>query len=73
MQGHNIALINDLGEYQSLGTVEELKEALNFKKYFDALYGEGLEIANWHKNGDLEPFDSYYESALYWEEGGASD
>ena len=28
MQGHNIALINDLGEYQSLGTVEELKEAM---------------------------------------------
>ena len=53
-----------LQEYEAIGTVEELKEVLNFKKYFDALYGEGLEIANWHKNGDLEPFDSFYESAL---------
>ena len=60
-------------QYRALGTVEELKEVLNFKKYFDALYGEGLEIANWHKNGDLEPFDSFYESALDWEEGGTSD
>ena len=25
MQGHNIALINDLGEYQQIGTIEELK------------------------------------------------
>ena len=68
MQGHNIALINDLEGYQSLGTVEELKEAREFKKYFDELYGEGLEVTNWHKNGDLEPFDSFYESALEWGE-----
>lgn len=25
MQGHNVALINDLGEYQAIGTVEEFK------------------------------------------------
>ena len=25
MQGHNIALINDLGEYQQIGTIEEFK------------------------------------------------
>lgn len=25
MQGHNIAMINDLGEYQQIGTVEEFK------------------------------------------------
>ena len=25
MQGHNIAMINDLAEYQALGTVEELR------------------------------------------------
>lgn len=37
--------------------------ALKFKKYFDELYGQGLEVANWHQNGDLEPFDSFYESA----------
>ena len=25
MQGHNVALINDLGEYQAIGTAEEFK------------------------------------------------
>ena len=39
-------------------------EALErFKAYWDALHGQGLEVANWHKNGDLEPFDNFYESA----------
>jgi hypothetical protein len=40
------------------------KQLLKFKEYFDELYGKGLEIANWHLNGDLEPFDSFYESAI---------
>lgn len=44
--------------------VDDVKKAIGFKKYFDELYGEGLEVANWHLNGDLEPFDTFYESAL---------
>ena len=39
-------------------------EALKFKDYFDDLYGQGLEIANWNLNGDLEPFDNFYDAAL---------
>lgn len=35
-----------------------------FKLYFDNLYGKGLDIANWHQNGDLEPFDNFYDSAI---------
>ena len=35
-----------------------------FKEYFKELYGQGLEIANWHQNGGLEPFDNFYESAI---------
>ena len=35
-----------------------------FKKYFEDLYGEGLEIANYHMNGDTEPFDNFYDSAI---------
>lgn len=35
-----------------------------FKEYFDNLYGKGLEIAGWHENGQLESFDTFYESAL---------
>lgn len=34
-----------------------------FFDYFFELYGQGLEIANWHQNGDLEPFDDFFESA----------
>lgn len=34
-----------------------------FYDYFKELYGTGLEIANWHMNGDLEPFDNFFESA----------
>lgn len=25
------------------------------------LYGQGLEVAGWHLNGDLEPLDSWFE------------
>lgn len=28
MQGHNVALINDLGEYQAIGTVEDIQEVM---------------------------------------------
>lgn len=38
--------------------------ALQFKDYFDKLYGEGLEVINYHLNGDSEPFDTFYEDAL---------
>lgn len=34
-----------------------------FYDYFFELYGQGLEIANWHQNGELEPFDVLFESA----------
>lgn len=46
------------------GTIEEFKQAMNFKKYFMELYGEGLEVANWHKNGDLEPLTNFIDEAL---------
>ena len=42
---------------------KEIKALLAFKDYFSDLYGHGLEIANWHENGTLEPFDNLYESA----------
>lgn len=41
-------------------------ESMRFKDYFDALYGQGLEVENWHLNSDTEPFDNFYESALAW-------
>ncbi|MCY9738202.1 hypothetical protein M5X17_31405, partial [Paenibacillus alvei] len=40
------------------------EQLLRFKEYFDELYGQGLEVANWHMNGKTEPFDSFYDSAI---------
>lgn len=40
------------------------EQLLRFKEYFDELYGQGLEVANWHMNRDTEPFDSFYDSAI---------
>lgn len=42
----------------------ELESLRAFKSYFDELYGTGLDVANWHENGALEPFDSFYDSAV---------
>lgn len=42
----------------------EIEKLQAFKSYFDELYGKGLEVANWHLNGNTEPFDNFYESAL---------
>lgn len=43
---------------------EEMLKLERFKEYFDELYGIGLEIAEWHTNGNLESFDGFYEVAL---------
>ena len=57
-------------EYQFLLEQAELAQKLaRFKEYFDELYGDGLEIAYWHENGDLELFDNFYDAAIeYMEE-----
>ena len=56
-----IGQLRELGLELGLKT-DDVQQAINFKKYFDELYGEGLEVANWHLNGDLEPFDNFYEN-----------
>jgi len=43
--------------------IAEYKQLQAFYNYFSKLYGQGLEIANWHQNGDLELFDNFFESA----------
>lgn len=49
-------------------TIIELKAEIErltaFKSYFDELYGKGLGVANWHENGELEPFDNFYDEAV---------
>lgn len=58
----------ELDAYKEIGTVEECREAKRFKEYFDELYGIGLEVANWHQNGNTEPFDNFYDAAIDWSE-----
>lgn len=56
------------GDKDEKVTVKEIIALLRalyaFKVYFDSLYGEGLEIANFHQNGAMEPFDNFYDSAM---------
>ena len=42
---------------------KELKGLRSFYKYMMELYGSGLEVTNWHQNGDTESLDSFLDSA----------
>lgn len=42
----------------------EIERLNEFKTYFDELYGQGLEVENFHLNDDTESFDNFYEDAL---------
>ena len=46
--------------YQQNKEIQQLK---GFYNYFSELYGKGLEVAYWHRNGDLEPFEAFFDSA----------
>ena len=59
-----ITALKEIQQYREIGTVEECREAKRFKEYFDELYGIGLEVANWHQNGNTEPFDNFYDAAI---------
>jgi hypothetical protein len=49
---------------RALKAEAEIERLEAFKSYFDELYGKGLDIANWHENGNLEPFDYFYDDAV---------
>lgn len=43
----------------------ELEALRAFKSYFDdCMVGQGYDIANFHMNGELEPFDNFYDAAM---------
>lgn len=42
---------------------QENKRLKKFYDYFAELYGIGLEVANWHQNGDLESYDGFFDAA----------
>lgn len=54
MLGTKDTLITEL-----VGALENAKEELEALRSF---YGQGLMVAEWHQNGDLEPLDSFFES-----------
>lgn len=64
-------VLEKLAVYEDTGfSPDEVEELANkcfglqkFYDYMNELYLDGLEVANWHKNGDLEPFDNFFESA----------
>lgn len=70
MNALNMAIeaLKEVQLYREIGTVEECRKAKRFKEYFDELYGIGLEVANWHQNGNTEPFDNFYDAAIDWSE-----
>lgn len=45
---------------------EAIKCFLEFYEYWNSLYGQGLEIVNWHQNGETELFDNFYDSATQY-------
>ena len=51
-----------------LTAINEAIKVMRFKEYFDQLYGQGLEVLNWHQNGEPEPFDNFYNSAIEYSE-----
>ena len=60
-----------VNEYFEL--IQENKRLQRFKDYFDDLHNTGSEVANWHLNGDLEPFDNFYDSAMEWSNSDETD
>lgn len=48
----------------SIEVTKRLKALSAFKSYFDSLYGQGLDVVNYHLNGATEPFDNFYDSAM---------
>ena len=51
-------------QQQEYGWLKEDKNRFKaFYDYFAELYGQDLQVVNWHLNGELESFDNFFESA----------
>lgn len=42
-------------------TLQPKENESKLKEVVETLYGKGLQVANWHMNGDLEPLDNLFE------------
>lgn len=63
MPNHDKLETEKLQEHIEKKIEEAISPYKEFYNYFNSLYGEGLRVANWHLNGDLEPFDNFFEHA----------
>lgn len=57
----------DTTDYHNPADVEALRKAREALDYWRELYGTGLEVLNWHMNGDTETFDSFYDNSGTYE------
>lgn len=62
---NSFALASELSETKAkLEECSKENTALKaYKDYFADCYGQGYEVANYHLNGDLEPLDTFLDSA----------
>lgn len=69
-QKFSAAFDKKMGEFcKNVGEDYTGKKYKRFYDYWVELYGKGLAISGWHLNGEEEPFDNFFESALrYMEE-----
>lgn len=63
MQGHNVALINDLGEYQLIGTVEEFKALKEKEHNYDNCHNYTCR-KKCEKDGYARAIDEFAEEAM---------
>jgi hypothetical protein len=40
---------------------EIAKYSAKLSEIKETLYGQNLQVANWHQNGELEPLDNFFE------------
>ena len=61
----SLSLIKQVGIFgvDRTAAIKEAIKALRFKEYIETLYGQGLEVKNWHHNGTTEPLDTFIEAA----------
>ncbi len=58
----------EIADFAGLGRVSAMPELVvaceAAAELLDAIlgfHGQGLQVANWHQNGDLEPFDNFID------------
>lgn len=62
---NSFVLALELSEAKSkINDLEKENAALKaYKAYYSGLYGQGYDVVHYHLNGELEPLDSFIDSA----------